>query len=137
MQRLLIDIIRDSTEPRTFADILGESGSAAEKRSCRRALKRLVDGNIILALGGGGPGAPHRYWLNPLYYLESTPPQIDRFEAGITPLANYHSILHAVSHAAKHLATERGWQILETEGGWHLAAAGDDRPLQTEFYFRE
>jgi hypothetical protein len=36
------------------------------ERSLRRALRGLVDAGVVMALGDGGRGDPHRYCINPL-----------------------------------------------------------------------
>jgi hypothetical protein len=36
------------------------------ERSIRRSLHRLVSDGMLLALGHGGRGDPHRYFLNPM-----------------------------------------------------------------------
>jgi hypothetical protein len=80
LQRLLFQIIRDnSSEPKTFAELRGGDVDPVFERSCRRALKNMVDGNIILVLGKGGPGDPHRYCVNPIFaamadVIETTTP---------------------------------------------------------------
>ena len=66
LQRVLFQIIRDSSEPKTFAQLRGGDVDPVYERSCRRALKHMVDDNIILTLGKGGPADPHRYYVNPL-----------------------------------------------------------------------
>jgi hypothetical protein len=38
------------------------------KRSLRRALRRMIDDNNIVAVGGGGPSDPHRYCINPTLF---------------------------------------------------------------------
>jgi hypothetical protein len=67
MQNALISMLRHSM-PVTF-DGLCERVNFKQRlsleRSMRRALKSLVDERIIIALGGGGPGDPHRYCINP------------------------------------------------------------------------
>jgi hypothetical protein len=66
LQRLLFQIISDSSEPKTFSELRGGDVDPAFERSCRRALRSMVDSGAILALGKGGPGNPHRYRVNPM-----------------------------------------------------------------------
>ena len=65
LQRVLFQIIRDSSEPKTFAQLRGamliQSMSVLVVPP-----KHMVDDNIILTLGKGGPADPHRYYVNPL-----------------------------------------------------------------------
>jgi hypothetical protein len=82
VQQYLIRHLRHSKKPMTFADILARafpegsyeadmakalgSGQVARIRSLRRAMKSLVDDNMLIAIGEGGPADPKRYWLNPM-----------------------------------------------------------------------
>jgi hypothetical protein len=82
VQRYLTGLVLGSDKPMTFADILAcafaegsyeadmikelGKGKVAIVRSFRRALKKLVDDNTLIAIGEGGPGDPKRYWRNPM-----------------------------------------------------------------------
>jgi hypothetical protein len=82
IQRYLMDLILQSPDPMTFAQIMAiafPAGSyeidiakicggsnVGRVRSLRRALKRLCDERSIMIIGKGGRGDPHRYWLNPM-----------------------------------------------------------------------
>ena len=66
LQLLLFQLINDSSEPKTFAELRGGDVGPVLERSCRRALKSMVDDNVILQLGKGGPSDPHRYRVNPM-----------------------------------------------------------------------
>ena len=35
-------------------------------RSMRRSLRKMIDDKVVIALGRGGPGGPHRYAVNPI-----------------------------------------------------------------------
>jgi hypothetical protein len=76
MQRYLVYLIRVHGKPVTFAElraIILKAGNAPAgavlrppvERSLRRALRSLVRDQIIITLGGGGRGDPHRYFLHP------------------------------------------------------------------------
>jgi hypothetical protein len=77
-QRALFLIVRGSERPITFAEICGRLLQACGvndpdntlkptfQRSYRRALKRLLDQDYVMAFGEGGPGDPRRYCLSPL-----------------------------------------------------------------------
>jgi hypothetical protein len=83
MQQYLLGVIGQSDKPMTFAEIaarafpegsfeadmtkvLGAS-NVARVRSLRRALRKLCDGNVLLAVGQGGRHDPHRYCFDPLF----------------------------------------------------------------------
>ena len=66
VQRLLFQIINNSSEPKTFAELRGGDVDPSFERSCRRALKSMVASGVILALGKGGPDDPHRYCVDPM-----------------------------------------------------------------------
>jgi len=82
VQRYLFRLVRDSNKPMTFANILARAfpegsyeadmvkalgpGNVARVRSLRRAMKSLVDDNMLIAIGDGGPADPKRYWANPM-----------------------------------------------------------------------
>jgi hypothetical protein len=76
-QKYLVHTIRIHGKPVTFAELRdivlkadnAPAGAALRppvERSLRRALQSLVHGQIIIALGSGGPGDPHLYFLHPL-----------------------------------------------------------------------
>ena len=78
MQRWLVCIlIYSGRETMTFAEIRASILKAwdnrfpslypAMERSLRRALKRLADDEIVLAIGDGGRADPTRYCLHPLF----------------------------------------------------------------------
>jgi hypothetical protein len=83
MRQYLLGVIGQSDKPMTFAEIaarafpegsfeadmtklLGAS-NVARVRSLRRALHKLCDRNVLLAVGQGGRGDPHRYCFDPLF----------------------------------------------------------------------
>jgi hypothetical protein len=35
-------------------------------RSMRRSLRKMIDDQVVIALGRGGPGDPHRYAVHPM-----------------------------------------------------------------------
>jgi hypothetical protein len=77
LQHFLVRMIRDS-KPKTFAQIralmlqdggVNDPGARLRpsvERSMRRSLKRLCDDGVIVAIGEGGRGDPHRYCFNPM-----------------------------------------------------------------------
>ena len=91
-QKDLFFYIRDDAAgPMTFEEIAkalyqipdGRVLRQPIERSLRRALRRLVDDTLVLALGPGGRSNPHRYLVAPQIYLRLTPPQMDRFASGM------------------------------------------------------
>lgn len=77
IQRALYLTILHGHKPMTFANIRDHIAKARDyppgvtmlpdfQRSVRRALKRMVDDQAIIALGKGGPADPHRYCPNPM-----------------------------------------------------------------------
>src|SRR5262245_35350850 len=67
-QRLLFDIIRQGGRPKTWAEIRGERLDPTVERSARRALQRMGEDGMILAIGKGGPGDPYRYCIHPIVF---------------------------------------------------------------------
>jgi hypothetical protein len=77
MQRYLWQTICTHGKPMTFAEIRNVAANAtilpgsmklipSAERSLRRALQTMVRDESLIALGSGGRGDPHRYFLNPL-----------------------------------------------------------------------
>jgi hypothetical protein len=70
-QQLTIAFRRNDTLLR-FADLVAVAKGDEEtfgphfKRSLRRALLKMVDGGVVIAIGRGGPRDPHRYRISPL-----------------------------------------------------------------------
>jgi hypothetical protein len=86
MQRYLFETICTHGKPVTFADlraiILNADNAPPDhvlrqsvERSLRRALHSMVRDKTLIAIGGGGRGDPHRYFLDPvcvaLFFNES------------------------------------------------------------------
>ena len=71
MQRYLFRVLYESEEPMTFAAICRSAAGedfvlpSPVEQSLRRALKRMVDKEVIVATGRGGPVSPYRYCIHP------------------------------------------------------------------------
>lgn len=70
LQRYLFGLLNG--EPITFAEILRIAKPHEVtymphiERSLRRSLKKMIDDQVVIALGRGGPGEPHRYAVHPM-----------------------------------------------------------------------
>jgi hypothetical protein len=91
-QRFLWQTVCIHGKPMTFAEIRSVAAYAAilpgvvrlapsVERSLRRALQTMVRDEVLLALGSGGRGDPHRYFPNPL--LAAAAGDEARFEAWV------------------------------------------------------
>jgi hypothetical protein len=77
MQKYLVYLVSGHHKPVTFAELRSVILKAdhappdhvlrpSVERSLRRALQSLVRDEVLIALGSGGRGDPHRYLFNPL-----------------------------------------------------------------------
>jgi hypothetical protein len=74
-QRAAIAVIRRRGKPTTFAEMMWEDEDKDDHddrpppsfvRSVRRAIHKLVEGGVLVAIGDGGPADPFRYFFSPM-----------------------------------------------------------------------
>ena len=67
LQSGLMGIIKYHGRPLTFAEIRGDNlPSPSRERSVRRALHKLVQNGMLIAMGDGGRADPFRYFFHPV-----------------------------------------------------------------------
>lgn len=90
LQRIILAKLEDSAKLMTFEQIMGplpDHGCGFHPyliRSVRRALRKLIDDEYVLAAGVGGPRSPHRYFIHPIRLAYS---EIDTYLAALGPEA--------------------------------------------------
>jgi hypothetical protein len=70
LERGVMALIERAGKPMTFAAIRADMETKLrptfDERSLRRAVHRLTEKCVLIAMGNGGPGDPLRYFVHPL-----------------------------------------------------------------------
>ena len=70
LERGVMALIERTGKPMTFVAIRAAMETkprpSFDERSLRRAVHRLIEKSMLIAMGNGGPAAPPRYFVHPL-----------------------------------------------------------------------